>query len=237
MREIRRYPKEVKEKALSFRRLGFTYKEILILMKPTCIIPKNTLSDWCTKARISLSAAQQGKILKYQKARGYHSWLKGAEWNRKEKQKRLKIAKEEAKTFIHEHPRTIDTDYYFLSGLYLGEGQKRDIRTLFANSNPSVIKCYLTIFRKMFHPTEKRFSIALYIRYDQNEEKLRKYWSAITQIPIEQFHKVQVDARTKSSSTYGDYHGVCAICYCDAKIQRFLIELQQQYMCNVLKSC
>lgn len=87
----------------------------------------------------------------------------------------------------------------------------------------------------MFNPNEKRLIVAVHIRYDQNKEDLKKYWSYITQIPIEQFHKVQVDLRTKSKSTYGDYHGVCAISYYDAKIQRFLLELQQQYIRKVLE--
>lgn len=236
MINTRIYPKYVKEQALNYRREGLTYKEILAKL-PEYNIPKNTLSNWCTKARISLTAAQQGRILKYQKTKLYEAQKKGSEWQRLQKIRRLQDAASDAKDFLSKYPPTMETNFYFLSGLYLGEGEKSDERMFFANSNPSVIKCYLAIFRKMFHPKENRFSVSLHIRYDQNKEKLRKHWSAITQIPIEQFHKVQVDIRTKSRPTYGDYHGVCAICYCDAKIQRFLLELQQQYMRNVLESC
>ena len=234
MRNIRRYPKQVKEQALNYRREGLTYKEILAKL-PEYNIPKNTLSDWCTKARISLTAAQQGRILKYQMTKLYEAQKKGSEWQRKEKQKRLIVAKVDAENFLKNYPPNKTSHFYFLSGLYLGEGGKDDLRVLFANSNPSIIKCFLKIFREMFSPSEKRISVELHTRYDQDKNKIIKFWSQITSIPQEQFRKVQADKRTKSSSTYGDYHGVCAICYSDAKIQRFLLELQQQYICSILK--
>lgn len=98
MRIFRKYPPELKKQALDLRRKGKTYREILYALREWNI-PKNTLSDWCTKARISLTAAQQGKILEYQRTKLYEIQKIGSAWQRKEKQRRLKIASVEAGIF------------------------------------------------------------------------------------------------------------------------------------------
>lgn len=233
MRIKQRYPKEVKEQALLLRRQGKTYREILSVLH-TWNIPKNTLSNWCTRAHISLTAAQQGRILDYQRTCIYKNQLKGAEWNRRQCILRKQQAKVEAETFLKHHPPSEITDLYFLSGLYLGEGSKRDHAVVFGNSNPRIIQTFLHILRTYFQLDEKKLAIRVFIRFDQDEEKIKHFWSKITNVSITQFQKIQKDKRTKNSATYASYKGVCAIHYGDAKIQRFLLEFQQQYMQHVL---
>ena len=232
MRTVQTYTPELKIYALSLRGRGYTYAEIIneIREKFNLIIPKNTISDWCSTSGIKLNPNQIKRIRQSQKEHLRQAQQKGGQYHAKQKLIRLQEAKMKAHTFLQELNPAQNHKFLFLSGLYLGEGSKDDIRMLFANSNPTIIEAFMKIFRLMFSIEEKRFSAQLLLRYDQDENQLKAFWSNITQISIDRFQKVQKDKRTRFSATYENYKGVCCVYYSDSSIQRFLIELQQQYM-------
>ena len=58
------------------------------------------------------------------------------------------------------------------------------------------------------------------LRFDQNEKRIRKYWSDITGIPLKQFFNTKPDIRTKGKPTRKTaYKGVCGIQYSDTSLQ------------------
>lgn len=233
MRITQRYPVEIKNLALTLRKDGYSYREIREKLQKYNI-PKNTLSCWVTKAKILLTNKQLQRIRKTQQHLLIEAHLKGGAWNKNQKLKRLEAARDDAWYFLKEHSPLYSKNIFFLSGLYLGEGSKCDETLQFANSNPRIIQCFLSIFRKSFPVLESKFGIQIHARFDQNTDELKKYWSEITHIPLEKFQKVHKDMRTTKSKTYGNYKGVCAIYYYDARIQRFMLELQKQYLEHVL---
>lgn len=233
MRTVQKYLPEVKNKALSLRKQGLIYREIQTELAEYHI-PKNTISSWVTKAKITLTKEQLDIIHKKQQLLLHEAHFKGGAWNRNQKYKRLEEARSDAWHFLKEHKSLNLTKIFFLSGLYLGEGSKNSEALQFANSNPRVIQCFLAIFRKSFPVLENKFGIQIHARFDQDVNALKKYWSHVTNIPIERFQKVHKDIRTSKHKTYADYKGVCAIYYYDAKIQRFLLEMQKQYIEQVL---
>ena len=237
MRKYKKYPKEVKDQALQLRRQGFAYLEIL--NKLSCYnIPKNTLSNWCTKAKIHLDAIAQVKLLAWQKTNKYEFQLKGAAWHKNQKILRKEQAKKSVENFL-KNTKVLGerrADLLFFAGFYLGEGMKcRDDSVMFANSNVEVVKGSLEIFRKIFHVKEEKFRIALHLRADQSIEEHEQYWSHELGIPRTKFNKTQLDKRTIGIKSHDEYKGVCAIHYFDAKIQLFLLELQKQYVLNNVK--
>ncbi|MBI5151815.1 MAG: hypothetical protein HZA34_04635 [Candidatus Pacebacteria bacterium] len=237
MRKYRTYDKKIIFRALDLRRQGLSYKEILKKLEEYHI-PKNTLSNWCTKAKISLDAIASGKLLAYQRVARYSAQLKGSAWQKTQKILRQKFAKMEAR-FCMQDVLSLQSnlsDLLFFSGFYIGEGVKcSDEHVMFANSKIEILKCCLSIFRKVFSVDESKFRIALHLRHDQNIEELEKYWSQELSIPLSQIIKSNIDQRTIGKKTFDTYKGVCAIYYYDAKIQRFLLELQEQFVLNILK--
>ena len=106
--------------------------------------------------------------------------------------------------------------------LYICEGSKYpSTRCLsFANSDPKMIKFFLSILRKCFDVDEKKFRCRIQQRCDQNPNELKKFWSSVTKIPLGQFYKNYADKRTKGKLTAKkDYKGVCSLQYFDTNLQ------------------
>ena len=57
-------------------------------------------------------------------------------------------------------------------------------------------------------------------RWDQNYERLTRYWSNITAIPARSFFQSKPDPRTRGKPTLRkEYHGVCVVYYLDVNVQ------------------
>lgn len=233
MRTVQRYTPEIVSSALSLRKQGFSFREIREKLAEHHI-PRNTLSGWIAKAGIVLTDEQQSSLRKRVLPLLQKAQKNGGKWQKEMRKIRKENAQVDASLFLKENVRTRKTDMFFLSGLHLGEGAKDDWRVLFANANVKVIQAYLCLFRSLFPIDEKRLHIHLFVRYDQDKNELETYWSNMTGIPRSQFNKTHKDVRTKHQKTFDGYKGVCAICYSDAKIQRFLLELQRQYVEKIL---
>jgi len=59
----------------------------------------------------------------------------------------------------------------------------------FVNSDPSLVKTFLTLFRSSFKIDEKRLRICLHLHEYHSTEKQISFWSNITDIPMRQFIK------------------------------------------------
>ena len=73
--------------------------------------------------------------------------------------------------------------------LYWGEGTKGGNSVVFSNSDPDMIQLFLNFLRVICGIDEKRLRLLLHIYPDQNESKLKKFWSEKTKIPQAQFSK------------------------------------------------
>ena len=83
------------------------------------------------------------------------------------------------------------------ASLYLCEGTKerylKNGRKIFAveftNTDPRAIKMFLRFLRKVIVPVESRIKAELFLYPDLNDNKLKKFWSKMTKIPINRFQK------------------------------------------------
>jgi len=182
-----------KEKAKELRKLGWTFKEI---MKK---IPKNriTLSKWCNGIELtSKQIASRGKK--------YAAELKGAKANQIKRQKQIEEIKEKAKKEIHSL-----NDYEFkLAGtaLYWAEGNKRH-GTSISNSNPELIKFATKWFKKTCNISNNKLKSCLYLHSGHNEEEMKKYWSRITKIPLQNFAKSYIKKEGSGHKKIDSYKG------------------------------
>lgn len=177
-----------KEKARKLRWLGWTYPEI----QNKVPVHKTTLSKWCRD--IELRPQQI-------KARGgrYANRLKGAKANYFKRQKEIVKIQEKAEKEI----RSLSAYEFKIAGaaLYWGEGNKSQ-GLAFSNSDPELVKFMMKWFREICQVPNKKIKACLYLHTGQNEEKIKKYWSRVTNIPLSQFNKTIFKQEGSASRKY-----------------------------------
>ncbi len=76
------------------------------------------------------------------------------------------------------------------------------------------VRIFLEFLRMSFILDESKFHGKIQCRADQNPEELKRYWSKISKIPVEQFSKPGIDKRTLGKPTKRPgYNGVFVIDY------------------------
>ena len=85
----------------------------------------------------------------------------------------------------------LDRQQFLVTGaaLYAGEGAKTDGQIIFAISDPRMIAFFCAWLREFFDIDEARLRIRLYLHEGLDLEKASLFWSSLTGIPLDQFHK------------------------------------------------
>lgn len=222
---------EYKSKVINLRKRGVSIVKIEQLFK----IPRSTLSGWFKD--IKLSKKQKEKLL-FSKQKGLiKARKKAVVWHNQQKIKRLKQAEEAAEGTI----KNIDfADNNIieiaLAMLYLGEGAKKAVETSLGSSNPLILKFFITALKNIYNLDINKIRCELYLRADQNPEKIKKFWSQALKISISNFKQVNVDKRTIGSKTYPSYMGVCNLRCGNSAIQRKLLYLSEKFIKNIIEN-
>jgi hypothetical protein len=77
----------------------------------------------------------------------------------------------------------------FALALYAGEGTKRDGSLVFANSDPVLMRVFVTWLRRQFSVDESRLRIKLYLHADLDLAVAIDFWHEITGVPASQFNR------------------------------------------------
>ena len=109
--------------------------------------------------------------------------------------------------------------------LYLGEGFKRDGQVGMANTDPSVLRMFVTWLRRCFSIDESRLRVRLYLHEGLDLDAAELFWSDLLEIPRAQFRApyraVADPTRRRSKHVYG-----CpAVTYCHSTIHRSVMGL------------
>lgn len=191
---------KLKLKAIKLRRRGLSYGEI----KKRINVSKSTLSLWLKS--VPLTPEQRGllytkRILNYL-ARGPQS--------QKERRKR-EIAKiiEEAEREI-QLPLSFESYRFMGAALYWAEGSKTK-KFEITNSDPNFILFMVRWFEKIFNIYPSRLKAGLNIYSQQNDQELKKFWSQLTCIPLENFGKSFVKPPNKGYKKNNLYYGTIKI--------------------------
>ena len=110
-----------------------------------------------------------------------------------------------------------ETKKLLCSFLYWGEGSKNTNSLTFTNSDPLMVKSFLTLLRSSFELEERKFRALVHIHEYHNEKKIKNYWSKVTNIPLSQFSKSYLKSHTGKNVKEG-YKGTISISYYDYKI-------------------
>jgi hypothetical protein len=213
---MKQYPPLLVQQARDLRVQGLTYREINNYLHLS--IPKPTFSGWFHN--LPLPSFYRNKVQQIVNAN---------------LQKVRPIALANNKQILHRHLEQIRNKntglvnlvdrpigILLLSTLYWCEGGKYPARSSlqFGNSDPKMIKLFLTLLRTCYCLDESKFRLTIQHRADQDSGYLTRYWAGITNIPLSQHYACYVDARSIGKPTHKtNYHGVCVIHYFDTDRQ------------------
>lgn len=198
-----------KEKALTLRRQGKTYTDILELVP----VAKSTLGLWLKEAKLSVPEKQ-----KFTEAKRLAS-LRGGQAKKKlrmEKQDKISSA---ANLDILD----ISSRELFLIGviMYWAEGAKEKeyypgSQLQFSNMDPKMIRVFLAWLSGTCKIPKNMitFNIFLHETHKNRVYEVRKYWSKITGFHVKNFSTVywkKAKLKTSRRNTEGKYYGVLKI--------------------------
>lgn len=177
--------KSLKENAIELRKLGNSYK----IISEKLGLSKSTLSDWLREVPYNPNEIVLDRIRVAQ--------LKSALFKQEQRRKDIIEKKKIAKSEIGKINKR---DLLMIGiGLYWGEGSKLNENIRIINSDPHIIKTSMVWFRKIFLLKDENFTPSVHLYPDSNVIDSINYWSKITQIPINQFGKTQIDKRVNKS--------------------------------------
>ena len=218
----------MKPKAIRYRRRGFSIGKI----EKWLGIPRSTLSGWFRN--VPLTEHQKAKLRRDWENALVNARRQAVIWHKTQKKKRWEEARNQAKAILN-HINT-NNPYILelaLAILYSSEGSKRKPETVIGNSNPLLLKFFLMAM-KTIYGDQKTIRCDLYLRADQNPQKIKKYWSKILGLPSGVFKQINLDKRTIGSKTYPEYKGVCSIRYGNVTTQRRLLSLADLFFERII---
>lgn len=163
----------------SLRRLGLSYREIQDVIP----VAKGTLSEWCRD--IPLSEPQMLTLAK----RGANR-LARAQVGAKLRQRSLARA-EAIRASARDEARCLMNNPLWVAGVvaYWAEGAKRHNEVIFSNSDPRMMKLFVTWAKTYLNISTDRLGISLHLHDGQDQAAARDFWSGVTGIPLAQFGK------------------------------------------------
>lgn len=204
-----RYPLTIIEQAKRLRSKGRTYSEIMEELKIKT--PKSTMSGWCQG--VSLPKWYKDKIEElncksFSKAQQM-AWASN-------RIKREIFLQNLLSNNNHLTKKLHDKNVLkmILSTLYLGEGSKWKSHSglVLGSSDPDIIRIYIRLLFLCYGIKSEQLRCRVSYRADQDIQKLQRYWSRVSAVPLKSFYKTIPDPRTVGKPTKRkDYMGVCVV--------------------------
>lgn len=187
-----------KEAAIELRNAGYSYNYIA----PRVGVSKGTLAVWLAEIPYAPNSETLERIGKARAASGaVKSRLKLESIQEARRQARIEIGKMSKR------------DIFMLGlGLYIGEGTKSAMQTVFVNSNPAIIKLMVRWFVEAVGLRKENLRVRIHAYPDCNIAESVRYWSEVSGLPERQFLKTLVDWRKDKKAVklgklpYGTVH-------------------------------
>lgn len=215
-----------KEKAIFFRKQGYSYSEI----KREIGISKSTLNNWLHSYPLSKNDIERLDSKKDQRIERYRNTMR-------EKRKKVlnKVYEQVALDIGNLTNREI-----FIAGLFLffwGGGKTMDGCTSLSNTDPAVVTFFCN-WLKILNVPKGKIKVRLQLYADMDIEESVKYWSALLGISKDCFRKSYIKDSKLSALTYknGFGHGTCMIIVANKILNDYILMgikyLQNQYSEN-----
>jgi len=192
-----------KQKAITLRKKGLSYNEILKRVP----VAKSTLSLWLRDIR--LAKRQKQRFTKKRRM----AQIKAQQTCRNN---RIKVT-EEIKLLARKEIDKISERELWLIGvaLYWAEGTKQKETNVsqavrFGNSDANMVKIFLKWLMEICLIQKKDIHVRLYIHRIGNEKRALDYWSKVTKIPVKEFqktvfkkHNIKTNRKVDNSQYFG----------------------------------
>lgn len=205
-----------KQKAITLRKKGYSYNEILREIS----VSKSTLSLWL--GDIALSGAAK-KRLENQFTIGQ---LKSQESIKNKTKVKEGYATKQAEKTLAKVSFSREMKKVICGILYWCEGSKSTRGSVsFTNSDPYMIGKFLEFFRAGFQLHEKKFRVCVHLHSYHKKDTVLQYWSKVTGIPLSQFIKPHLK-QTSGMYKKDGYQGCIRVSYNDVVVLRELLAMR-----------
>lgn len=134
------------------------------------------------------------------------------------KAERNELYKVDTKKEVDEVYVNRDLEKAVLSMLYWAEGAKTFGVLQFSNTDPNLVKLFLTLLRKNYQIDESRLRVQLHLHYYHPRIKTKEFWSTLLDIPINQFNKIANKPRSVGKRFRKNSWGICGLRYNDREV-------------------
>lgn len=189
----------LKTQALQLRKRGFSYNEI----KKDIQVSKSTLSYWLKS--VSLKAKDKKRLYTKQ----IEILSRGPKSIKERRAKEVNLIVQMAKNEIKQ-PISLESLRLMGACLYWAEGSKKKMCEM-TNSDPYLILFFVKWIEKIFKIKSKNLKARLNIYSQQDEIKIKKFWSELTGIPTKRFGKTFVKPLNKNYKKNNLYYGTIRI--------------------------
>jgi hypothetical protein len=218
----------LKDRAILLRKKGYSIRTIELRLG----IPRSTLSGWLKD--VPLTSSQRRKLRTEWNKSLKKARAEAVKWHNKQKEDRIELARLQAIKTLERLPKNPAIRELALAFLYLGEGAKRDRSTTLGNSNPMILRFFISVLQSDFGIPEDKFACWLHLRADQNPDDMICYWAKELSLPKKNFRSCAIDERTKGLPTYPHYKGVCIISCGNIAVQRKLLYLSNMFCDQII---
>mgnify|MGYP001558738902 CR=1 FL=1 len=191
--------KEFKTRAIHLRKRGLSYNEI----RRHVPVAKSTLSLWLKGVRLS----EEHRKRLYTKQISILSRGPKSQKERREREITTIIQAAEDEIIL---PLSLDAWRLAGAAIYWSEGSKTNDFEV-TNSDPYLILFLVRWLEKIFDIKPETLSARLNIYPQQNEYKIKKFWSELTGIPFKNFGKSFIKPPTKGYKKNNLYYGTIKI--------------------------
>lgn len=172
--------------ALVLRRQGFSVEEISMRLA----VAKSTAYVW-VKDQV-LSAVAQDRLM----GRGIHGRAKGAATNRKKRLALLRGIQMSVRGEFGQLDVSKKLAKLLCAMLFWCEGNKDLSSVSFTNSDPLLMRTFLTLLRQSFMLDPAKFRVCLHLHEYHSEKTQKRFWSRIMKIPEKYFMKSYLKPHT-----------------------------------------
>lgn len=191
---------ELKNKAIKLRRKGLSYNEI----RKEINVAKSSLSLWLK--HIPLSRKYKERLYTKQ----IKILTRGPSSQKERRAREIENIINEAKNEIG-LPLSIEVLRMMGAMLYWAEGRKMKGTMELTNSDPLLILFFVKWLDKIFKISSKDLKMRLNIYPQQQERKIKRFWSDLTGVPLSNFGKSFVKPPNKFFKKNNLYYGTARI--------------------------
>ncbi len=209
-----------RHKAVTLRRQGHSLKEIAAALN----VAKSSVSLWVRDVALS-SSAKKVLLTKIKLGQFVAAERKKAKTRAIEDEYLQQARKElDAATLSPFYKKLL------CSLIYWCEGTKSPkAGATFINSDPSLIKQFLSLLRSSFEIDERKFHPCLHLHSYHSKAKQLDFWSGITNIDRSQFIKPYVKPNTEKRIRIG-YPGCLSVKYHSNDLARQLLAIAKAFL-------